>query len=115
VLLASFTVAVAVTDDPTDVDVVDNDTDDFDASGTLLNVNDTGDPAISAPDTDTVAEYVPPLAAVYVTLPTPFASVFVVDFTVNPVPDDVTAAPDIGFPYLSNAYTVTSSTPPPGN
>jgi hypothetical protein len=114
VLLASFTVAVAVTDDPTAADVVDNDTDDFDASGTLLNVNDTGDPAISVPFTDTVAEYVPADAAVYVTFPTPLASVSVV-VAVTPVPDDVTAAYLIGLPYLSYAYTVTSSTPPPGN
>jgi hypothetical protein len=52
--------------------------------------------------------------AVYFTDPTPLAFVFVV-VADTPVPDDATVAPETGLPYLSNAYTVASSTPPPAS
>jgi hypothetical protein len=111
---------------PTVADVAENPSVDVFALGVPTNDRATGDePAVPLPDWGvyttadpanvTAAENVPTLAAVYVTDPTPDAFVFVVAFTVNPVPDDPTTTPDNGLPYLSNAYTSTSSTPPPAS
>jgi hypothetical protein len=125
-LFAFFAVAVTVTDDPTVVDVVDNAIVDFDAFAVPTKVTDTGDDdpvplppdcgvnTTAVPPSVTVAENEPTVVAVYFTEPTPLAFVFVV-VAVTPVPDDATVAPETGLPYLSNAYTVASSTPPPAS
>jgi hypothetical protein len=122
---AFFTVAVTVTVVPTVTDVAENPSVDVFALGVPTNDRATGDePAVPLPDCGvyttadpanvTAAENVPTLAAVYFTEPTPLAFVFV-GVATNPVPDEATATPDRGLPYLSNAYTVTSSTPPPAS
>jgi hypothetical protein len=123
---AFFAVAVTVTEDPTVVEVVDNAIVEWLAFAVPTKVTDTGDdeaaplpPAwgvnvTAVPSTVTVAEYVPTAVAVYFTDPTPLAFVFV-GVADTPVPDDATTPPDTGLPYLSNAYTVTSSTPPPAS